>query len=78
MPTKKELAGAFLQEIEDHGEELDFAWDSQKIVLKGKQAEQRVPLWRLDLMVFQFLVAHAALAHASVSDVVDEVLSQIM
>jgi hypothetical protein len=45
MPTKTELAGAFLKEIENHGEKLDFAWDSQKIVLKRAQADQRVPLW---------------------------------
>jgi hypothetical protein len=78
MPTKTDLAGAFLKEIEDHGEKLDFAWDSQKIVLKRDQAAERVPLWRLDLMVFQFLAAHAALSQASVTEVVDEVLSRIM
>jgi hypothetical protein len=78
MPTNKELAGAFLQEFEAHGEKLDFAWDSQKIVLKSNQTEERVPLWRLDLMVFQFLAAHAVLTQVSVADVVDEVLSRIM
>jgi hypothetical protein len=78
MPTKQEFAKEFLQDLESHGEKLVYARDSQKIILQSDKEEKRVPLWRLDVMIFQFLAAHAALAHASVSEVLDEVLSTIM
>jgi hypothetical protein len=78
MSTKTDLADAFLREFEDQGEKLSFRWDSQKIVLKNDKEKKRVPLWRLDLMIFQFLAAHAALTQVSVNEVVDEVLTRIM
>jgi hypothetical protein len=78
MPTKHDLAKEFLQELESHGERLVYARDVQKIVLKSDAEERRIPLWRLDVLIFQFLVAHAALAHTTVHEVLDEVLSAIM
>jgi hypothetical protein len=52
MPAKTDLADAFLREIEGHGENLCFTWESQKIVLKKDKEVRRVPGWRLDLMIF--------------------------
>jgi hypothetical protein len=78
MLDKHELATQFLKELESHGEKLLYTRESQKIVLQSEQEVRRLPLWRLDVLIFQFLVAHAALAHASVSEVLDEVLSTIM
>jgi hypothetical protein len=78
MPDKHELATQFLQELESHGEKLLYARESQNLLLQSKQEVRRLPLWRLDTLIFQFLAAHAALAHTSVSEVLDEVLSAIM
>ena len=78
MLDKHELATQFLKELESNGEKLVYARESQKIVLKSDKEVRRLPLWRLDTLIFQFLVTHAALAHANVSEVLDEVLSNIM
>jgi hypothetical protein len=78
MVDKHELAEQFLQELARQGEKLRYARDSQKIVLQSDKEVRRLPLWRLDILIFQFLTAHAALAHTSVSEVLDEVLSKIL
>ena len=78
MLDKHELATQFLKELESNGEKLLYARESQKIVLQNDKEVRRLPLWRLDTLIFQFLAAHAALAHANVSEVLDEVLSNIM
>jgi hypothetical protein len=78
MPTKHDLAQEFLHELAEHGEQLSGVKGTEKFVHKSKDGESRIPFWKVDLMVFRFLAAHAALAYASVSDVVDEVVSMIL
>jgi hypothetical protein len=73
----EELAKEFLHELADQGEQLAFANDSETVVLKDGACQQRVPFWKIDLMVFNFLSAHALLTQVSVSDVLAEVLSMI-
>ena len=75
-PKPEDLAKEFLHQLEDHGETLVFA-DSNKVVLKEGGRVRRLPFWKIDLMVFQFLAAHSLLSQVSVSDVLSEVLSMI-
>jgi hypothetical protein len=77
MPTKLEMADAFLQDIEAHGDKLELERSTRSIVLKGDKTKRRLSLWRLDVMIFQFLAAHAALSTVAASDVLNEVLSRI-
>ena len=77
MPTKQELAKEFLDEIEGRGGKLSCSRDTKKIVLKSEKEVKRLSVWRLHIMIFQFLTAHAAMSYASVSEVVDAVLSSI-
>jgi hypothetical protein len=71
------MADAFLRDIEAHGETLELERSSRAIVLKSNKNKRRVSLWRLDVMIFQFLAAHAALTTVTASDVLNEVLSRI-
>jgi hypothetical protein len=77
LSKPRELAREFLHELSDHGEELSFAGDSEKVVLKDGDCERRVPFWKIDVMVFQFLAAHSLISQVSVADVLAEVLSMI-
>jgi hypothetical protein len=78
MPTKQELATEFLHEIEGQGEKLTFTRETKRIVLKSAKEAKGLSLWRLHWMILQFLTAHAALSYASVSDVVEALLSSIV
>jgi hypothetical protein len=78
MPSKHDLAEEFLHELAEHGEQLKGVQGTEKFVHKSRDGEAKIPFWKVDLMVFRFLAAHAALAYASVSDVVDEVISMIL
>jgi hypothetical protein len=77
MNTKSELADAFLRDIEANGEKLELERSTRSIVLKSEKTKRRVSLWRLDIMIIQFLAAHAALTTVAASDVLNEVLSRI-
>jgi hypothetical protein len=77
MSKKSDLADAFLRDIEDRGETLKIDRESRAIVLRSESEQRRLTLWRLDLMIFQFLAAHAALASATATEVLNEVLSRI-
>jgi hypothetical protein len=77
MPTKLELADAFLQDIEAHGEKLELERSTRSIILKSDKTKRRLSLWRLDVMIFQFLAAHAALTTVTATDVLNEILSRI-
>ncbi len=77
MSTKSEMADAFLRHIEAHGEKLELERTSRAIVLKSNKNKRRVSLWRLDVLIFQFLAAHAALTSVTATDVLNEVLSRI-
>ena len=78
MPSKRDLAEEFLHDLAEHGEKLSGVKGTETFLLKTKDGESRVPFWKVDLMVFRYLAAHAALAYASVSEVVDEVVSKIL
>jgi hypothetical protein len=71
------MADAFLRDIEARGEKLGLDRNSRAIVLTSETSQRRVSLWRLDVMIFQFLVAHAALTTVTASDVLNEILSRI-
>jgi hypothetical protein len=75
-PKPEDLAKEFLHELQDLGESLAIA-DSEKVLLKEGDRIRRLPFWKVDLMVFQFLAAHSLLSQVSVSDVLTEVLSMI-
>jgi hypothetical protein len=77
MPTKSELADEFLRQIETRGEQLRLDRESRAIVLKSDTEQRRVSLWRLDVMIFQFLAAHAAIASVTASEVLNEVLARL-
>jgi hypothetical protein len=77
MSAKSEMADAFLREIEAHGEKLELERISRAIILKNSKSKRRVSLWRLDVMIFQFLAAHAALTTVTASDVLNEILSRL-
>jgi hypothetical protein len=78
LPNKHHLAEEFLHELAEHGEQLSGLKGTETFVLKSKEGESRVPFWKVDVMVFRFLAAHAALAYASVSEVVEEVVTMIL
>jgi hypothetical protein len=76
-PSKRELAEQFINELSEQGQQLSGRKGGETIVLKSKEGEHWVHFWKLDVMVYRFMAAHAALAYASVSEVVNEVLSII-
>ena len=78
MPSNHDLAEEFLNELAEHGERLSGLNGTEKFLHESKDGPSPIPFWKVDLMVFRFLAAHAALAYASVSDVVDEVISMIV
>ena len=78
MPNKHDLAEEFLHDLAEHGEKLSGLKGTETFLHKTKDGESRVPFWKVDVMVFRYLAAHAALAYASVSEVVEEVVSMIL
>ena len=75
-PKPDELAKEFLHQLADQGEVLALA-EPEKVVLRNGRCIKRIPFWKIDIMVFQFLAAHSLLTQVSVTDVLNEVLSMI-
>ncbi len=58
-PSTHDLARDFLHELAEQGEHLCGLKGTETFLLKSKEGVSRVHFWKVDVMVFRFLSAHA-------------------
>jgi hypothetical protein len=76
-PCPKELAEQFLRELADRGEGFRFCQRTQTLTFKKGAEENRVHLWKIDLMVSKFVKERTAFCSVSISHVIEHVLVMI-
>jgi hypothetical protein len=76
-PNPKELAEQFLRELAERGEGFKFCQRTQTLTFKKGAEENRVHLWKIDLMVSKFVKERTAFCSVSISHVIEHVLVMI-
>jgi hypothetical protein len=77
-PSPKELAGQFLRELAERGEGFRYCQRTQTLTFKKGAEENRVHLWKIDLMVSKFVKERTSFCSVSISHVIEHVVMSIM